>query len=269
MKENLQCSRRQCSPHATCRPKNPPDAFTLLELLVTVGILAIMIALAVPAWARQKLPSRTTSCLANYRQWAVVANLYAADYHDSLPAIGSVGFGGYPSDAGLTLASTLGRYGATVPIFYCPMRPWEFESDTKQHHGPIITMDDLNSVMTNPALHGGETSLHQNYWVVRGSPPYPADVQTLPQAEAYGGFWPLHRTDQRIATVPFISDECFSPVSDVRSTNLDAISPATAHFTGGKVVSVNCGYGDGHAVTHSRTQIKPVYTGANLSTWFY
>jgi prepilin-type N-terminal cleavage/methylation domain-containing protein len=59
--------------------------FTLIELLVVIAIIAILAALLVPALAKAKLQGQRSQCTSNLRQWMVGFNLYAADFHDSLP----------------------------------------------------------------------------------------------------------------------------------------------------------------------------------------
>lgn len=58
-------------------------AWGLVELLVVVGILAVLAALLFPAFARSKERAKLTSCGSRLRQFAVALNLYRAD-HDGL-----------------------------------------------------------------------------------------------------------------------------------------------------------------------------------------
>lgn len=63
-------------------------AFTLVELLVTLAILLVLSALAVPAMARAQQWARAVPCLGNLRQWGIAVHLYADDHDDQLPPEG-------------------------------------------------------------------------------------------------------------------------------------------------------------------------------------
>lgn len=60
-------------------------AFTLVELLVVIGIIAILASLLLPLLAHAKERGRRTICRNNLRQFALVIHLYAADHKDLLP----------------------------------------------------------------------------------------------------------------------------------------------------------------------------------------
>lgn len=60
-------------------------AFTLVELLVVVGILAILLAILLPAMHRARAASRRTTCLNNLRQIGIAVHTYAADYDGAIP----------------------------------------------------------------------------------------------------------------------------------------------------------------------------------------
>jgi prepilin-type processing-associated H-X9-DG protein/prepilin-type N-terminal cleavage/methylation domain-containing protein len=60
-------------------------AFTLLELLVVCGILAVLFAFVVSAVARAKIAAHRIVCMNNLKQWASAAHLYANENEDYLP----------------------------------------------------------------------------------------------------------------------------------------------------------------------------------------
>lgn len=62
------------------------SAFTLMELLVVVAILAILAGLLLPVLARTRATARQTACLSNMRQLVTGHHLYLQDWDDQLPA---------------------------------------------------------------------------------------------------------------------------------------------------------------------------------------
>jgi prepilin-type N-terminal cleavage/methylation domain-containing protein len=64
--------------------------FTLVELLVVIGIIAILIAILLPALSRAREAAKKTTCLSNIRQLGDSFRLYAAQNKDIIP-IGCVG----------------------------------------------------------------------------------------------------------------------------------------------------------------------------------
>ena len=57
-------------------------AFTLIELLIVIAIVALLIALALPSLRGAIAASRTTKCLSNQRQLGVAWTMYANTYRD-------------------------------------------------------------------------------------------------------------------------------------------------------------------------------------------
>src|SRR5688572_21797364 len=59
-------------------------AFTLLELLAVVAMIAILAAMLLPAISKAKIRSQAVACLNNNRQLATAWLLYADDHNDRL-----------------------------------------------------------------------------------------------------------------------------------------------------------------------------------------
>jgi prepilin-type N-terminal cleavage/methylation domain-containing protein/prepilin-type processing-associated H-X9-DG protein len=60
-------------------------AFTLVELLVVIGIIAVLIAILLPALGRARSQAQTVACLANLRSIGQALNIYAVGNKQSLP----------------------------------------------------------------------------------------------------------------------------------------------------------------------------------------
>ncbi|MGD0614665.1 MAG: type II secretion system protein [Verrucomicrobiota bacterium] len=64
-------------------------AFTLVELLVGMVILAILAALLSSVLGRARDKAKAAACLGNLRQWGIATRLFAINNEDFLPKDGS------------------------------------------------------------------------------------------------------------------------------------------------------------------------------------
>jgi len=64
---------------------NRHPGFTLIELLVVISIIALLIAILLPALGAARQASRASVCLSNLRQFALAGASYTADNRDAFP----------------------------------------------------------------------------------------------------------------------------------------------------------------------------------------
>jgi prepilin-type N-terminal cleavage/methylation domain-containing protein/prepilin-type processing-associated H-X9-DG protein len=81
------------SPTPTCAgSRRRCNAFTLVELLVVIGVIAVLIGILLPALNSARRAARTAACLSNLRQIGIAAMSYGAQYKNyTVPGYANIG----------------------------------------------------------------------------------------------------------------------------------------------------------------------------------
>ncbi len=113
-------------------------AFTLVELLVVIGVIAVLIGLMLPALKVAREMSRGVVCLSNLRQFAQAATAYTLNYSGYFPPSDYTGedatsFYGYKWDF------TLKQDKATSVRSIIPGLLWANRGDGKVHQCPSFS----------------------------------------------------------------------------------------------------------------------------------
>jgi len=281
-------------------------AFTLTELLVVVGVIALLAATLLPALADTRYRDQLVMCTANCRQWGVGMMTYASDHNDYFPNEQLPATSGHdPWDVANSFLPDIAAYGLNNPkAWFCPVRSWAYQQDNSitqaQLGHPLTTVTNdvaylfaSHEVWPVPdfeALAGGNT--------YGGLVAMPAGYMPWVKLSEGGGFyvpsiylsngalnpnrhspyeWLQKTSDPHAAVMPILTDIIFGPHSNRGTLNalgLKAIGPGQGHPAGpsqnGMIQSVNLTFGDGHVETHQGNAIQWRYIASGSGyTAFY
>ena len=108
--------------------------FTLVELLVVIGIIAVLVALLLPSIAKARESSRRTKCMSNLRQLCSAMVLYTAENNGRLPNSNPTNTVGDYNATNEVLIALNDNYLKSPQVFYCP-------SDRDDMPEQIVTAD--------------------------------------------------------------------------------------------------------------------------------
>ena len=106
------------------------DGFTLVEILIVIGIIAVLSGLLLPVLRAAREKPRTTACVSNLKQLHSAFAMYASDNNGILPPYqNKIGFRFGESEGGpersvpengAALVSSLFPYTKSNDIWFCP-----------------------------------------------------------------------------------------------------------------------------------------------------
>jgi len=96
------------------------QAFTLVELLVVIGIIALLISILLPALNRARAQALKIQCAANLRTLGQALHAYAAENKSKLPQHSGGGSPNWLWDFSYWSRDYMIKCGAVRKCFYCP-----------------------------------------------------------------------------------------------------------------------------------------------------
>jgi len=246
--------------------------FTLLELLVVLGVIAVLIAIQLPALAAGKSQSKIAVCASHVRQLALSCQLYANDNGNRLPVLS--GFGSnWPWDLPVNVANALLNCGAQTNTFYCPGTAPRF-TDIQNWSGPSSPGSTLWGFSTtfhiigySLAFSGSSSSLNRT------------NQNTTIQPEAVANFpSPGMSTTYRASERVLVADAILSvgnrlPGYAHPENNYTSIAGGFAyphvspHLNGNVPAGGNLGFKDGHVDWRDFKLMTPRNTSAPYFWW--
>jgi competence protein ComGC len=74
-------------PRKSVRSAKGRGAFTLVDLLVVIGIIAILVSILLPALGKARNQANSVKCAANMKQLYLACTMFAAEHKDHLPRL--------------------------------------------------------------------------------------------------------------------------------------------------------------------------------------
>ncbi len=141
--------------------------FTLVELLVVIGIIALLVSILLPALNKARMQAAMIKCQSNMRQIMLAVNTYVAENKTQLPWCNWGGVNDNSVYGYGWLFARPDRRGAYIPYYQgTPEKAvisgvlWQYLKDTRLYHCPLddapvrLGTNELTSYLMNGAQSG-------------------------------------------------------------------------------------------------------------------
>ena len=245
--------------------------FTLVELLVVIGIVAVLVALLLPAIQKSRYEARVTACAARLQQFSAALNAYAIDQKGRLPR--------FDVAADPVAAANLWdvskefydlfrtRYGLPHEAMFCPLSsdalldtgwraPWK---DGFYRIGYALWVPRLNGGAMIPPLPGDPTAVIFTPIELNRAK---AEGIALEKEPTCG---PQRQGDAFANRNPVLTDLLFSQFwdadllacTDASKVAVQNLTNDSQHVYYNRVHSINAAFADGHVARLRPDEIRP------------
>lgn len=146
--------------------KRNAEGFTLVELLVVIGIISILISILLPALSRARDQAQTVACQSNMRQLALATLMYAHDNRGSVPFSTKDDDNCTPDRQGVPWFTYMAN-NFTTNIRQCPGQT-------------VMRWDRLQKTMVWPTLAVGDDEFKGFNWITPNSTVFPRNDHWQP-----------------------------------------------------------------------------------------
>jgi len=123
-------------------------AFTLIELLIVVAVIAIIAGVAFPMLSVAREKGRQTECVSNLAQLGKALHLYADDWNGYIPPFNNLNPPTHPGHPAL-LVQAFVPYLRAPAVWHCPSDPYIGRKESIRGAGSNFS-HEFGSYATNP-----------------------------------------------------------------------------------------------------------------------
>jgi prepilin-type processing-associated H-X9-DG protein/prepilin-type N-terminal cleavage/methylation domain-containing protein len=241
-------------------------AFSLIELLVVIGIIAILFALLMPVVKTAREQAKNVNCASNLRQVGLAMTNYAMANEGYLPFDPAFKEGNsWMWDVSVPTSNMLIQYGASEDVFFCPL-VWD-----RQARDELWNYQNGNY----PIRVTGYFWLYKRADAPLGSAPYAPALSAPKSYKAKLTDMPKNADDSELGTDATLSQPIGASAAQAIANGgfiniTGAFNHTSSHVRGNQPLGGNILFLDGHVAWRPFSDMLPAprATSSNCSFWF-